>query len=408
MSTSGGPGGKGKNAGSPPRTLFKLQGSSVLAISAGDLTKWKGDAIVNAANEGMLGGGGVDGAIHRAAGRELLKACYAVEPVPNSRGIRCPTGEARITPGFRLDAKFVIHTVGPIYEGKDQSAPLLRNAIKNSLLLCKENGLKSVAFPAISCGIYGYPASEAAEIAIDTMLEFSEGIDLIEFVLFGKDTHVPFFATASEKLKAVGNADGDAAESTAMTESEAKEGEETNEKGAKEATTDTSSPASETAGATPTPEGDEKPKTSKSGALAETAEGPAASTAEPMSQEESLGGLDGLVEEDSQEPMSQDTVRFEAEPMSQSGPEHLEGAEVVASAETAKAPEVEDDVLGRKRLAEHTLAGGAQGYGDKGVGAAMETDEANKDREQTTGEREGGQGAATPGSCESSDPSGER
>ncbi|CAM9958320.1 unnamed protein product [Ectocarpus sp. 12 AP-2014] len=118
----------------------------------------------------MLGGGGVDGAIHRAAGRQLLEACYDVEP--NSEDIRCPTGEARITPGCRLPAKFVvrydsfeIHTVGPVYETKEVSAPLLRSAIKNSLLLCKENGVKSVAFPAISCGVYGYPAGEAAEVS---------------------------------------------------------------------------------------------------------------------------------------------------------------------------------------------------------------------------------------------------
>eukprot|EP00903_Cladosiphon_okamuranus_P017095 g15751.t1 len=417
MSAKGSGGNKGEAVGGPPpRTLFKLQGSSILAISGGDLTKWKGDAIVNAANERMLGGGGVDGAIHRAAGRELLKACYAVEPVSHSRGIRCPTGEARITPGFRLDAKFVIHTVGPVYEGKEQSAPLLRNAIKNSLLLCKKHGLKSVAFPAISCGVYGYPASEAAEIAIDTMLEFSEGIDLIEFVLFGKDTHTPFFATASEKLEAVAEADVDAspAEPGAKPESETNEDKEAKCQDTQEPATEPSPPASETADATPVLDGNEKPNASQSVAPAEeTAEAQRACAAgvEPMSQEESLVGLDGLVEDGARghEPISQEETpgEFEAEPMSQSGPEHLEEAEVVASAETtADVPvSAEDDVLDRKRSVEQTAAV-APGDGNQGVGVTMETNERTEDGEKAAGEGpEEVERAVVPGKCDSSDPS---
>lgn len=225
-----------------------------------------------------------------------------------------------------------------------------------------------------------------------------------------QDTYVPFFATASDKLEAVAKADGDESEPGAKPESDAKEGEETKDKDAKEAAAETSPPASEAAGATPPLEGVEKPKASESVAPAgETAEEPDASTAEPMSQEESLGGLDGLVEEDAKEPMSQEeaAVGLEAEPMSKSGAEHLEEAEAVASAETSKVPaEVEDDVLGRKRSAEQTAAGDAQGDGDQVVGVAMETDEANKDGEQAAGEGpEGGKGAAVSGTCDSSDPS---
>ncbi|CAM9826820.1 unnamed protein product [Ascophyllum nodosum] len=125
---SGGAGASKQRRGPPPARLFKLKGSSVLVISGGDLTRWQGDAIVNAANERMLGGGGVDAAVHRAAGPELLEACYDIKPV--ARNVRCPTGQARITPGFRLRAKHVIHTVGPIYEDHETSAPLLRGAFK--------------------------------------------------------------------------------------------------------------------------------------------------------------------------------------------------------------------------------------------------------------------------------------
>lgn len=137
----------------------------MMRIAEGDITKLEVDAIVNAANQAMLGGGGVDGAIHRAAGRELFEACLKV---PEARpGVRCPTGEARITPGFRLPAKFVIHTVGPVYrDGRHGEPEKLANCYRSSLALAAENGCSSIAFPCISTGVYGYPAEDAAEIAV--------------------------------------------------------------------------------------------------------------------------------------------------------------------------------------------------------------------------------------------------
>ncbi|OIW20025.1 hypothetical protein TanjilG_31943 [Lupinus angustifolius] len=136
---------------------FPLSPSSTLVIQKGDITKWfidgSSDAIVNPANERMLGGGGADGAIHRAAGPELLQACYSVPEV--RRGIRCPTGEARITPGFRLPASHVVHTVGPIYYSNSNPAASLASAYRNSLRVAKEKNIQYIAFPAISCGVYG-------------------------------------------------------------------------------------------------------------------------------------------------------------------------------------------------------------------------------------------------------------
>lgn len=133
-----------------------------------DITTLDVDAIVNAANETLLGGGGVDGAIHRAAGPDLLAACRALPEVrPN---VRCPTGEARITKGFRLPARFVIHTVGPVWHDGSHGEPaLLAACYRNSLSLAVNKGLQSIAFPAISCGVYGYPPDKAAEIAVRTL-----------------------------------------------------------------------------------------------------------------------------------------------------------------------------------------------------------------------------------------------
>ena len=152
-------------------------------IVKADITMLEVDAIVNAANERMLGGGGVDGAIHRAAGQELLEACRRVPEV--QPGVRCPTGESRITPGFRLPARYVIHTVGPIWRGgKRGEAVKLANCYRNSLKLAVENGIRTVAFPAISCGAYGYPINEATQIAVKTTSEFLATIDMIEKVIF--------------------------------------------------------------------------------------------------------------------------------------------------------------------------------------------------------------------------------
>ena len=129
----------------------------------GDLVTANVDAIVNAANPTMLGGGGVDGAIHHAAGPELLEECLKVEQI---NGMRCPFGEARLTRGGNLSCKYVIHTVGPIYHNEDNPQIVLANAYTNCLKLAAEYSCKSIAFPAISCGIYGYPAHEAAHIAL--------------------------------------------------------------------------------------------------------------------------------------------------------------------------------------------------------------------------------------------------
>jgi O-acetyl-ADP-ribose deacetylase (regulator of RNase III) len=135
-----------------------------IQIVQGDITTARVAAIVNAANPVMLGGGGVDGAIHRAAGPRLREACAKIEPV---NGIRCPPGEARITPGFDLPPKWVIHTVGPRHKRDPNPEQLLRAAYVSSLQLAQGHQCGSIAFPAISCGAYGYPVAEAAAVALD-------------------------------------------------------------------------------------------------------------------------------------------------------------------------------------------------------------------------------------------------
>jgi O-acetyl-ADP-ribose deacetylase (regulator of RNase III) len=136
-----------------------------ITVIEADITTLDVDAIVNAANETLLGGGGVDGAIHRAAGPGLLAACRALPE--KSRGVRCPTGEARITPGFRLPARHVIHTVGPVWEGGNEGeAELLGACYRASLRLARKHEVGRIAFPAIRCGVYGYPVGAATAIAV--------------------------------------------------------------------------------------------------------------------------------------------------------------------------------------------------------------------------------------------------
>lgn len=157
-----------------------------LYLVEGDITTMAVDAVVNAANNTLLGGGGVDGAIHRAGGPAILEQCKKIGG--------CPTGEARITTAGNMPSKYVIHTVGPIYRGGNHNeAKLLHNAYYNSLKLAREYNLKTIAFPSISTGAYGYPKEEACKIAVDAVMKFIDeigGIDEIYFVLFSRDNYV--------------------------------------------------------------------------------------------------------------------------------------------------------------------------------------------------------------------------
>ena len=169
-----------------------------ITLLKADITKIKVDAIVNAANSSLLGGDGVDGAIHRAGGKDILDECRHIR---NRQG-KCATGEAVITTAGNLPAQKVIHTVGPVWNGGTIGEPeKLRNCYLNSLKLAQENGLKTIAFPNISTGIYGYPKDKAAEVAINSVRDFeSEGIDEVIFVCFDAENYSIY-----EKLLQKGN-----------------------------------------------------------------------------------------------------------------------------------------------------------------------------------------------------------
>jgi O-acetyl-ADP-ribose deacetylase (regulator of RNase III) len=156
-----------------------------IEIIRGDITTLEVDAIVNAANTTLLGGGGVDGAIHRAAGSELLAECRTLGG--------CRPGEAKITGGYGLPVRFVIHTVGPVWRGgKQNEARTLANCYRNSLQLAVQNEIKAIAFPAISCGVYGYPIEQATHIALETTREFlaaNNALQKVIFVLWGEDIY---------------------------------------------------------------------------------------------------------------------------------------------------------------------------------------------------------------------------
>lgn len=165
-----------------------------IRIVQGDITQLEVDAIVNAANSSLLGGGGVDGAIHRAAGPELLAACRTLGG--------CPTGEARITPGFRLPAKWVIHTVGPVWhDGQQGEAALLRACYDNSFELAREKGLATIAFPGISTGVYGYPKEQATAIALEAMQAVIEDFDEIIACCFSPADQARYLARCRDCTK---------------------------------------------------------------------------------------------------------------------------------------------------------------------------------------------------------------
>jgi O-acetyl-ADP-ribose deacetylase len=175
---------------------FKVN-QSIVELADGNIVDQDVDAIVNAANSALSGGGGVDGAIHRAAGPELLAECRTLG--------RCPTGEARITKGYRLKARHVIHAVGPVYQRQPHDAELLASAYRSSLQLASQHGVTTIAFPAISTGIYGYPLGEAAPIALRTIKEYLEThpeIELVRLMMWDRTTRAAYERVAEALLSA--------------------------------------------------------------------------------------------------------------------------------------------------------------------------------------------------------------
>ncbi|MBI5587624.1 MAG: O-acetyl-ADP-ribose deacetylase [Deltaproteobacteria bacterium] len=175
--------------------MEKRIGSTTVSLVRGDITVEETDAIVNAANSRLAGGGGVDGAIHRAGGPRIMEECRKIGG--------CPTGNAVITTGGGLKARYVIHTVGPVYrDGSHGEEELLKKAYRESLKLAVKKGLKTVSFPSISTGAYGYPVEKASEAALSTVMEFiknNKGLDLVKFVLFS-DRDLTAYTRALEKL----------------------------------------------------------------------------------------------------------------------------------------------------------------------------------------------------------------
>jgi len=160
----------------------QVPGVPRLALVCGDITRQAVDAIVNAANSSLLGGGGVDGAIHGAAGPELVDRCRLLGG--------CKTGQAKITPGFRLAAAWIIHTVGPVWRGgTNGEADLLASCYRESLARAAEVDARTIAFPAISTGIFGYPTGAAAEIAVRTVRDSGTSVEIVRFVCFDEETH---------------------------------------------------------------------------------------------------------------------------------------------------------------------------------------------------------------------------
>jgi O-acetyl-ADP-ribose deacetylase (regulator of RNase III) len=174
-------------------------GNARIELAEGDITSQDADAIVNAANRSLLGGGGVDGAIHRAAGPQLLTECRTLGG--------CETGDAKITRGYNLKARHVIHTVGPIYHSAGRKAPeLLASCYRRSLEVAAQNKLKSVAFPSISTGAYGYPLAEAAPIALKTAMDYLKvypDIQLVRFVLYGQGAYQAYEKALKDLMKKV-------------------------------------------------------------------------------------------------------------------------------------------------------------------------------------------------------------